>query len=127
MTLPKINDRWRRIWERLSIWIVFIAVFVGVIGGAWGLTQQNDNHVLLQKSVAQSQEILSLVQTVHDAQVTNKGTLVDITALETEVASVIEGLPAADATLVKEAGGLASDLMALCQAAHANCPPLPTP
>lgn len=69
--------------------------------------------------------ITQLLQTVHAAQLTNVGTIDAIKALETEVASVIEALPAADAQLINGAKGLESALMSLCVADHASCQPLP--
>ena len=112
---------------------------------AWGATNAHDTKLLAQENlisqtnhhaasvkqqnliIAQNQEIIALVNTVHDTQVTSKRTLLAIANLETEVATVIQGLPAAEKILAAEAKGLASDLMALCSASGANCAALPAP
>lgn len=144
MKLRPDQETREKIWKKVNLWVVFLAVAVGVVGIAWGvnnasetkslaqenLTSQTNHHNATKKQqdiiIGQNEAILALTQSVRDAQITNKGTLTAIQNLETEVATVITQLPAADAALASEATGLATDLMALCESVHADCKPLPT-
>lgn len=87
--------RWQRV-AGLGVILIFILLGTNLLSGVENYQSQTAHH---STTVRQDAEILSLLKTVHDAQRTNAGTITDIKTLETQVADVIEGLPAADTQL----------------------------
>lgn len=116
------KERSRRRMLGLGVVLVFVLLSIIVVQGVIQYRSQTNHHAA---SVKQQQTIIALLHTVHAVQTTNTGTVNAVAALEKEVATVIEGLPAADTELVNEANALAQEVMAVCQSTHANCPPLP--
>ena len=116
------QDRRRQHIVGLGVVLIFALSFGNIITGVIQYNSQTQHH---DSTVKQQKEILSLLQTVHNAQKTNVGTITDIKALETEVAAVIAGLPKANTTLITVAEGISQQLMAICVSTNAHCPPLP--
>ena len=116
------QDRRRQWIVGLGIILIFVLAIGNLGQGYINYQSQTSHHAT---TVKQDKEILSLLQTVHNAQITNKGTLTDVAKLEQEVAAVIKGLPGADKVLITEAEAIDQQLMAVCAATNAHCPPLP--
>jgi hypothetical protein len=123
------KDRRARIWVGVGIAILLISVVGNVVLGLVelnlskeNLNSQNDHHAT---TVKKDDEILTLLQTVHEAQMTNQGTLVEIKSLATAVNNVIAGLPAANTYLGKLAVGLEGQIQSLCDRVGATCSNLP--
>jgi hypothetical protein len=126
MTRPDGETRRERRLQRIvgvGIVLIFVLLGTNLLSGIENYQSQTSHHAT---TVKQNKEIISLLQTVHNAQKTNHGAVVDIKNLETEVATVIKGLPSADTTLVNEAEGIAQQLEAICMVTEARCPPLPS-
>ncbi len=93
-------------------------------------TEQNRQDTQLLLTYAQSQAKLELrvdhlTAEVKTAEQDHGTTLAEIQGLQQQVASVILGLPAADAYLGKLASGLESQIQSVCNAVHASCSDLP--
>ena len=91
--------------ERRWQWIAGFGVvlILGLLGtniatGVAAYKSQDNHHAA---STRQNTEIITLIQEVKVALADHSQTLGEIQTLETEVASVIEGLPAADAELAQ--------------------------
>jgi hypothetical protein len=102
---------WTWLKGNITAIIVFLAVAISVVSlptialqGYDANRSQNNHHAA---SVKQQATIIALLQEVkakdtaiREAQMENKGTLTEISALEKEVSTVIEGLPAADTAII---------------------------
>lgn len=117
------EDRRARVWVGLGIAILLLSVVGNVFLGALNLNSQDNHHAATQK---QQMEIIGLLTDVKTAQTDHAATLDEVKSLATAVNNVIAGLPAADTYLAKLAGGLETQIVALCSATHAACPPLST-
>ncbi len=116
MHLPDAEKR-SKIWDKASVWVVAIAVFIGVCGGSWGLFEQHqlvvsgDNHHA--QTVTQNNTIETLLRE-HSA-----------TFAAQKKAAEQQAQYDADVKLLAEE--LVGQLAAVCQITGADCPPLTIP
>lgn len=123
------GDRFRVALLVLGV-IVALSALVFGSGGVYIANKSVDQlktyqHNAHKHTEAQNATIIRLVSDVKSAQTDHANTLGDIKTLSQTVASVIEGLPVADAEIVALAKGLEADLNDLCASTHTACAPLP--
>lgn len=118
--------RWFK--DNVSAIIVFLAVSISVVSlptiaiqGYDANRSQNNHHAA---SVRQQDEIIALIKEVKSAQADGHAKLNDLTGVEMQVASVILGLPPADAALGRFAVWLE---ICVGQDHEVNCPAPPIP
>ncbi len=125
MTAPggeTAKDR-RRQWY---LGIATVVALLSIMGNvALGATNYRNQQAYNAATANRQHEILGLIGAVRTEQAHQAARDKEILTLQKEVATVIDGLPAADTYLGALARGLEAQIQAVCQAVSARgCPPL---
>jgi CRISPR/Cas system-associated protein endoribonuclease Cas2 len=90
------NDHFRQFLVGLGIAVILVSLPTIAVQQYDANQSQNNHHAA---SVRQENEIIVLIKEVKEAQADGHSTLAEVKAVENTVATVIKGLPAADAEL----------------------------
>ena len=113
-------------------WVLVLFAVLGGLGWGWGVWQSHEANTASQTAASESSTTHALAQELirKDNEIqrilrTHSDEIAEVAALEKQVATVIDGLPAADKYLGALAAGLENQLQSICNALHASCSNLP--
>jgi predicted negative regulator of RcsB-dependent stress response len=133
----------KRFWQKASLWIVFAAVVLGIVGIGWGVQNAHETKVYAQQTKALTQQVKTLTQELtvtgnnHHKETSNQNKAIEqalsihsgeiqaIADLEKGDHAVIAGLPAADAVLYAEVAYLNQCVYHLSLGTGTACPAPP--